>query len=193
MSQLLLTISIALTLACVFPYIRDIINGSTKPNLVSWITWTILTTVATIAEWSAGSHTAAFFTGSAAVETLIIVVLGLRHGYVKYSFFDVVCQASAIIGFILWWVFNSPAIAVIAAVIIDFIGTAPTIRHAWLNPEEETLSTFALAAGGGVFALLALTEYSWSSVPYLLYIAVINTITVLAILFSVNRQSANRA
>ena len=34
--------SILLTLVAIVPYVSDIMKGTTKPNLVSWMTWTML-------------------------------------------------------------------------------------------------------------------------------------------------------
>src|SRR3954471_4047435 len=108
MKDLLLLLSGVITVAAVVPYLRDILRGTTRPNIVSWITWTLLTGIATAAEVAAGEYVAAIFTGSAVLETATIVFLGLRHGYVKYAKFDVICQIAAIAGIILWQLFNSP-------------------------------------------------------------------------------------
>jgi hypothetical protein len=165
-----------ITLASVIPYARDILRGTTRPNIVSWITWTLLTGIATAAEIAAGEYVAAIFTGSAVLETATIVFLGVRHGYVKYTRFDLVCQVAAIVGIILWQLFNSPAIGVMASVTIDFIGALPTIRHSWVKPDEETWVTFAMSSLGGLFAVAALENYNWINMPYAVYIVIINIV-----------------
>ncbi len=110
------------------------------------------------------------------LETLSVVMLGLRHGYVKYTWFDIGCQLAAVVGIILWQICNSPAIGVVAAVTIDFIGALPTFRHAWLEPGEETWLTYGLSCLGSVFALGALTDYNWISMPYAVYLVVVNAL-----------------
>lgn len=185
MKTIFLVVSAVITIVSVLPYLRDILKGITKPNLVSWITWTLLTGIATAAEIAAHEYVAAIFTSAAVVETGLVVVFGIRHGYVKYTPFDVACQLAAIIGIILWQLFNSPALGVVAAVTIDLIGALPTVRHSWLNPREETWSTYALAGLGGVFALFALQTYNWVSLPYAVYIVAINALLALII---INRQ-----
>jgi len=174
MKSVFLIVATVVTVLGAIPYARDILRGTTKPNLVSWITWTLLTGIATAAAISAQEYVAAIFTGAATLEVLIIVLLGLRHGYVKYGQFDVVCQVAAVVGIVLWQLFNSPAVGVMAAVIIDVIGTLPTLRHSWHKPHEETWQTFAYAGLGGVFAVAALETYNWVSLPYALYIVVVN-------------------
>ncbi|MES2971713.1 MAG: hypothetical protein V4702_05305 [Patescibacteria group bacterium] len=164
----------------VLPYGRDILRGTTKPNIVSWLTWTLLTGIATAAEIAGHEYRTAIFTGLATINTAGIVLIGLRHGYVRYTRFDVVCQIGAVAGIILWQLFNSPTIGVFAAVLIDCIGTLPTIRHSWLKPHEETWQTYALSGLGGVLLIGALTAYNWVSLLYAVYIviacAVITTI-----------------
>jgi len=174
MKMILLALAAVITVGGVVPYIRDMLRGTTKPNLVSWITWTLLTGIATAAEISAHEYVVAVFTGAAALETFSVVVLGLRHGYVKYTQFDVVCQVAAIVGIVLWQLFNSPTIGVVGAVAIDFIGALPTFRHAWITPHEETWQTYALSGFAAVLALGALSTYNWVSLPYPIYLVVVN-------------------
>lgn len=164
------------TVLSAFPYARDILRGTTKPNIVSWITWTLLTAIATFAEFVGREYRTAIYTGIATLTTSAIVILGLKYGYVKYTKFDVVCQLSAIVGIILWQIFNSPTIGVLAAVFIDFIGALPTIRHSWLKPNEETWQTYALSGLGGLLALGSVHSYSVLSILYACYIVVICTL-----------------
>lgn len=183
MKSFLLILSVVVTVTSVLPYIRDILKGTTKPNIASWITWTLLTLVATIAEIAAGEYVTAIFTSAAVLETLIIVILGLRYGYAKYSKFDAICQIGALSGFIFWYLFNSPAAAVIAVVTIDFIGALPTVRHSWLKPGEETWLAFGLAGFGGLLAIFALTAYNWTSLTYAVYIVLINILISYVIIY----------
>jgi hypothetical protein len=174
MKDVFLTLAGVITVGSVIPYLKDILKGTTKPNIVSWITWTLLTGIATAAEIAAHEYRTAIFTSAAVVETASVVLLGIKYGYVKYTRFDVVCQIGAIVGIILWQLFDSPTVGVVAAVTIDFIGALPTVRHSWMKPGEETWSTYALAGFGGVFAILALTAYNWASLTYAVYIVLIN-------------------
>jgi len=179
-----------LTIGSVIPYIRDILAGSTKPNIVSWMTWTLLGVVASAAQFAAGEPVAALFTSAATLEPALVVAVGLRFGYVKYTRFDVACQVGTLAGFGLWWAFSSPAVAVAAMVCIDATGALPTVRHAWVRPQEETWSSYALAGAGAVLALFALTTYNWVSLPYAVYIVVINA-TLVGVLLA--RRSAGNA
>lgn len=182
MQLIFLIFASVITFTSVFPYLKDIIRGSTRPNIVSWITWTLLTAIATIAELVGGETATAIFTLSATMATLLVVLFGLRYGYTKYSRFDVWCQVGALLGFVLWWIFNSPVLAIVAAVIIDFIGTLPTIVHSWKSPKEETWITYSMTVVGALFTILALTSFNWSSLSYPVYIILINSLLSVTIL-----------
>jgi hypothetical protein len=175
--DLFLVLSTAITLVSVIPYLRAMLRHETKPNIVSWLTWTLLTGIATAAEINAHEYRTAIFTGAATLETLAVVLLGLSHGFVKYTRFDVVCQVAAVVGIILWQAFDSPTVGVIAAVTIDFIGALPTIRHSWQRPFEETWQAFGLAGLGGFFALLGVATYNVTSLTYAIYIVLVNILT----------------
>src|SRR4051812_48457437 len=92
MKLFFLVLSAVITIAAVVPYIRDMVGGRTKPNIVSWFTWTLLAGTATAAEIAGGEYVAAIFTSAATLEVALVVALGLKFGYVKYSRFDGVCQ-----------------------------------------------------------------------------------------------------
>lgn len=182
MRQSFLIISTVITLGAIIPYLRDILRGTTKPNIVSWITWTMLTGIATAAELAEGAYVTAIFTAASTLETGMVVALGLRYGFVRYSRFDVICQLSAIFGIILWQLYDSALLAIAATIIIDFIGAMPTLRHSWQRPGEETWQTFALGSLGAAFAVLAISVYTPTSLAFPVYLTIINLVTAWIIL-----------
>lgn len=123
----------------------------------------------------------------ATVETLTIVVLGLRFGDRKLERFDIICQVGAVVGLVLWLVFDSPAVAVLATVIIDLIGALPTLKHAWKKPHEETALTFFMAGLGGLCTSLAAGSWKITAIAYPLYITLCN-VALVAIILSRNRR-----
>jgi hypothetical protein len=176
MKNVFLIVSVVLTLGSVIPYMIDTVRRKTKPNIVSWMTWSLLTGIATAAAISAGEIVAAVYTGVATLGTFVVVLLGVKYGHFRYTRFDVACQAAAVVGIVIWQIFNSPGLGVVAAVTVDFVGALPTLRHAWLKPSEETWQTYAIGAVGGLFAVLALSTYNWVNTPYAAYIVLANTV-----------------
>lgn len=189
MKSLFLVLSVIFIFASVTPYVIDILKGKTKPNIVSWLTWTMLTLAATIAEIAAKEYVTAIVTAASAASTLIIVLLGLYYGHAKYSTFDIVCQVGVILGFVLWYAFNSPLAAVLAALVIDFIGALPTVRHSWLKPHEETWVTFVISSIGALFAIFALNTYSLISLSYPIYLLIMNAIIAFVIVYRLKSKT----
>jgi len=188
MRTLLITLSGVLTIAAVVPYLIEIVRGKTKPRIVSWFTWSLLTGIACAATFSDGQTASGILLLCATIEVLLVVVFGLKHGDRKIERLDIICQAAALAGLALWLIFNSPAVAVIATVIIDLIGSIPTIKHSWLRPYEETWITFGLCSLGAACTLLAITEWSVTAVAYPLYIVVVNVVMAMIILLSPRRK-----
>jgi hypothetical protein len=170
------------------PYLVDIVRRKTKPNVVSWFTWTLLTAVAGAAALGAHEPRTAILTFGNAISTLLIVLLGLKYGFAKLSIFDGVCQLGAVVGLVLWLIFNSPEIAIVATVSIDLIATLPTLRHSWLNPQEETWQTFSISALGATLGLVAISHYSVSSLAYPVYLLLMDSAVAIAIIISRKRK-----
>ncbi|HSX29052.1 MAG TPA: hypothetical protein VLE73_00670 [Candidatus Saccharimonadales bacterium] len=172
---LLVVLGSLVAVAGTIPYIVETVKGNTKPRLVSWLTWAVLAGVAAIASLADGQIAAGLFAGLSAVVLATVLVVGWRYGDRSFKALDITCLAGVGIGLALWWLFNDPAIAVWAVIIIDFIGLVPTALHAWKQPHEETPITFALAAAGGLLTSIAVAHVqgiSMTSIGYSLYVAI---------------------
>ena len=163
-----------LAIVSVTPYLIDIVKRRTKPNIVSWLTWTLLTGIATAAAFSAGEPRAALLTLGSTICSLMVVVLGVKYGIAKFSLFDVFCQIGALMGLFLWVIFDSPTIAIVASVTIDFIGVLPTLRHSWLKPGEETWQTFVIGVLAPILTIISLDAFSINSLLYPIYLVIAN-------------------
>ncbi len=181
MKEVLIVLSGIITIGAAIPYMIAIVRGKTKPRVVSWFTWTLITAIASAASFADHQYPAAILSLCAAVETLMVVILGLKHGDRKFERVDIICQIGAIVGVVLWLVFNSPAIAVVASLVIDLVGCIPTLIHAWQKPHEETWLTFLLSAIGGGITLLVAGNWKITAIAYPVYILLINIIIALFI------------
>jgi len=157
------------------PYIAETVKGKTKPRLVTWLTWTLLTALASAAAFSDHQIAAGSFALLGTLATGTILVIGWRYGDRSFGRLDIACLVGVIIGLMAWLLLNTPAIGVWAAIIIDCIGLIPTIRHAWQAPAEETPSTYILVCIGGMMAVAAVAatgQISVTAIGYPLYTAV---------------------
>lgn len=174
MKTAFIVISSFLAVVNIIPYAINVYRKKSKPRIVSWFNWSLLTGIASAASFSDHQYASAILTLFGCLETFSIVVLGLRHGSRKLETFDILCQAGAIAGLILWVIFNSPSIAIIATMSIDLIATMPTLKHSWLKPQEETAITFLLGSLAAVFTLLAAKDHKITAIAFPIYLVVMN-------------------
>ena len=160
------------------PYLIDIVRRKTKPNVVTWFTWTLLTAISGSAALAAGEPKTALLLYANSFCTGAVVLLGLKHGIAKFSTFDIVCQIAAVIGLLLWLIFNSPTIGILVPLAVDFVGMLPTLRHAYLKPQEETWQTFLIGVIAPGLTVLSLTEYNIASLLFPLYLFFANAAIV---------------
>jgi hypothetical protein len=171
------------------PYIIATVQRKTKPRVVTWFTWSLLTSLAAAAAFSDHQFGAGLFALSGAICSGLTVIAGLRYGDRRFDKVDVLCQVGALLGLGLWLVFNNPAFGVWAAIVIDCVGLVPTVRHAWRAPHEETPSTYALVGVGGTITVLPLFVHgplTTTSIGYPLYAAV--SLGVTAVLIVLRRK-----
>ncbi len=164
--------AVIVVLSCV-PYIIDLVKKKTRPNIVSWFTWALLITIGAFAALAAHQTRTAIITFGDAASVCAILLLGFKYGYAKFSLFDGICQVGAVVGLILWLVFNSPTTAIIATVSIDFIAALPTFKHAWLKPDEETWQTYFISSLGAAVGLTSLSVFTIASLAYPVYLLLI--------------------
>jgi len=170
------------------PYLIDIVKGKTKPNIVSWFTWTLLTGISGSAALVAGEVKTAMLLYAGAIATGLVVLFGLKYGIAKFSRFDIFCQVGAIIGLVLWLAFDSPVFGIVVPLGIDILGMLPTLRHSWLKPYEETWQTFLIGTMAPLFTIVSLTAYNIESLAFPLYLVLANGSITFAILYQRRRQ-----
>lgn len=167
----LVVLSTLLSAAGTVPYLIATAKRQTRPRVVTWLTWALLTAVGGAASASVGDYPSAAFSFIGTVVTSAVVIAGLRFGDRTFGRLDLACFVFVIVGFGLWLLLDVPGIAVGAACVIDFIGLVPTLAHAWRSPREETAVTYALiAAGGGAATAAAWGTWTVTAVAYPLYV-----------------------
>lgn len=188
MRELLAITGAVIAMLSTVPYLVDIVRGKTKPNIVTWLTWTMLTSISGAAALAAGEPKTAMFLFGSSLCTGAVVVLGLKYGTAKFTRFDVICQVSALLGLVFWLVFNSPTIGIVVPLAIDFIGALPTFRHAWVKPAEETWQSFFVGIIAPMFTIASLTRFNIASLAFPLYLFLANTALVLTIILRRKQQ-----
>jgi hypothetical protein len=145
LSHLALVVSLLCSIVASYTYLRDTIQGTTKPNRVSWGAWALAPFVACGAAFSAGadlwSLARVFFAG---LLPLVVFIASFfcPAAYWKCSLFDFLCGLLSVTAVIVWLFLSDPITAVVMTVVADGVASIPTLIKMWAAPQTETLSSY---------------------------------------------------
>ncbi|HAK55712.1 MAG TPA: hypothetical protein DCP38_09555 [Acidobacteria bacterium] len=179
-----------LSLAAFVPYIVAILRGQTRPNRATWWIWTTNGLVLGASYYSSGAENTIWVPVSYVVGPMLTALLSLRYGEGGWSAFDRTCLAGAGTGLALWWWFNSPEVALVMALAVDFAGALPTIRKAYRAPETEDRTAWALFIAGNTVNLLAVEAWRFAIAVYAVYMFLASGTIALLVLKPRTRRPA---
>lgn len=172
-----------LTIISVVPYVRDMVKGSTRPNVVSWGIWCLVQAIFAAAQIAEGASLSVVLPIAEVATVGLVVVLGLvGYGYKKYGKLDFICLALALGAIVLWQVTSVPLVAMWMAVAADFIAAIPTLVKAYKDPKSETPLAYFLVVLSAVAAGLSTHIIDLPNLLWPVYIFAINIATVSLIL-----------
>lgn len=173
----LVVLSALLSLSGAFAYIRDIVIGKSKPNLVTWGLWAFAGLIATGAAISANADNWAtvriFIAG---FGPFLVFMFGIfnRQSYWKLSKFDYTCGILAILTLLVWLVANEPVTAILLSALIDLFATLPTIIKSWKYPETETLYTYFIGLFTALIVIPAIPSWNIENAAFQTYLLIAN-------------------
>ena len=167
------------TIICFVPYIISILQGQTKPNRATWWVWAINGSILSLGNLAAGADYTMLPIICPVIAQWCIAILSIKHGDGGWNRLDRRCLIASGISFILWRILNYDLIAIILPLLIDILAALPTLKKSYYEPETEDLLTYILYTVGGLFAVLAVTRWTFEIAITPLYILCINAVIVL--------------
>jgi hypothetical protein len=181
--QIAALLAAILGVVSVVPYIRDMLRGTTRPNMVTWGLWVLVQGIFVAAQWSAGASLSIVLPFVGMLAVLCVVVLGLfGYGYKKYGPIDIACLVISLSAIVLWQVTGNPMVALYLAVAADLFAGIPTFVKAYRDPASETLSAYLIAFFAAIAAGLSSTLIDVTNLLWPAYILIFNGGTVILIL-----------
>ncbi|MEL7012179.1 MAG: hypothetical protein AAFO72_02750 [Pseudomonadota bacterium] len=177
-------VSAALSTWAFCPYILNTLRGRTKPQRASWLIWSVLSSIAFVLQIYEGAIESAWFVGSQAFGTVTVFLLSLRYGSGNLlGRQDAAVLIVALMGLIAWKLTDTPAYALAIIIGISALGGSVTVTKSYRFPSSETLTTWVLFAVASFLAVIPVQTAGWMLLAYPLYLFVLYTAIVLAILF----------
>jgi hypothetical protein len=164
-------------------YLKNIIYGGTRPNLVSWFIWALAPFVGVFLQLKAGAGLSVLGVFMAGVGPLFVVILSLfkKDLYWKITRFDIVCGFFSILALILYIITNKVGISIFFAILSDGLAAIPTIKKSWEFPETESISSYLGGIINNVLALLIIKNWIFSIYSFSIYFIIINIIIIFCI------------
>jgi hypothetical protein len=181
----LVLLSAGIGLTGAFAYIRDMVRGKSKPNLVTWGLWAFAPLIATGAALSANADTWAtvrIFMAGFGPLLIFLAAFVIRNGYWKLSFFDYGCGVLSLIALVAWLGANSPLAAILLAASADMFATLPTLVKAWKFPETETLYTYFVGIFTASIVIPAIPVWNIENAAFQVYLLGANAALFLIVL-----------
>lgn len=180
----LVLLSVVISAAGGYAYVRDTFRGTTKPNRVSWSMWALAPLIGTGAALAAGADSwTVVRTFMAGFIPLIVFIASFwnRASYWHTTHFDIGCGALSLVALFAWLFLGLPAWAVPIAALGDFFAALPTIVKAWKFPETETGFTYVASLISVLLVLPSIHEWNLQSSSFQIYLLVVNTILIVAV------------
>jgi hypothetical protein len=182
--DLLSAVAIVLTLIAFLPYIRSIINNSIKPHVFSWVIWGSTTFVVFLAQLEDDAGVGAWPIGVSGIITIFIALLAyIKRADISLTRADWLFFVSAMSSLPLWYLTSDPLWAVVVLTTVDVLGFGPTVRKAYSQPHSESVLFFSLFAARNVIVIMALENYSITTVLFPVVIAATCLLLIVMILY----------
>ncbi|MEX0309379.1 MAG: hypothetical protein AB3N17_03945 [Tateyamaria sp.] len=178
-----------------WPYIRDILNGRTRPERASWLIWALLSVVSLLSQAYEGAEASLGFATIQAGGSVVICGLAFwkTHGLKLQTEDSQVLTATAV-GIWLWAEMETAAYSLFVTITMSMMGGLLTVKKAFLEPKSETWATWAAFFVSGALAVLAVGRFDWLLLAYPLYVmALSGSIMVAMALGQIMRPTLSEA
>lgn len=184
MKELLALGATLLIIGAYIPYVRDILNGKTKPHVYSWFVSGLITFIAFGLQLSHGGGWGVVPTFVGALAGFTIFALSLsRHKRASITKSDTLFFAMALVATGLWLIAHQPLLSAIIISVVEILAFMPTYRKSWGKPSQETASTYSTNTLRHALAIIALQHYSLVTVLYPLTEALSDGLFTLFLIF----------
>jgi hypothetical protein len=164
-------------------YLRGIIFGSVRPNLVSHTIWMSAPFIGVFFQLKAGAGLSALIIFMAGFTSLLIIIVSIlkKNGYWKLNNFDLLCGLFSVLALILYVSTHNLGISILFAIIADALAYIPTIIKTWSFPETESWTIYAGGIASNIIGLLTIKNWIFTIYSFGFSIILFNTIVLFAI------------
>ncbi len=155
-----------------FYYLYETITGKAKPNRVTWLLWGLFPMITFIAQRAQGVEGLSWATFAAGFPPFLVLFASFlnKKAYWKTEPKDYLLMAAAVAGIILWALTDNPNLAILFALVSDFLAGVPTLIKSYKHPETESWIAYGLGAIGFGMGVLAIQTYTFENYAFISYL-----------------------
>ena len=171
-------------------YIRSIKNGGTRPNLISWLFWTLAPFLGVYFQLKAGaglSFLPIFIAGLGSLLVLIFASL-TKNGFWKITTFDIYCGIFSLLALIIYIFTHNLGISILFAILSDALASVPTVIKSWKFPESEMWAPYLLPIFSNTVGLVIIKDWSFPIYSFGVYFLILD----MSIFFAIYRKNISR-
>jgi hypothetical protein len=155
-------------------YIADILRGNTKPSRITWWVLTLSNSMIAISYFASGARDTIWIPVSYSVGFFVIALFSVKYGEGGWSRLDIFSVSGVVASALLWYVFNSPEIALLAVVLVEFFGLVPTIAKTYRQPSSESRLAWTIATVASLLNIFAIESWTIAVATYPFYVFITN-------------------
>lgn len=164
------------------PYIVGMLRGRIKPHAFTWLVWATTTFIAFVGQLVGGGGIGSAASGASAAVCLAVSLYAFWRGDRAYTRLDWICLGGAGAALIPWALSGGPLTTLILIALMDAIGSVPTIRKAYVKPDEEGISTFVLSTFKWLLAIYALDHLNVLTLLFPATTTAVNAVIIAVVL-----------
>ena len=169
-----------------FLYVRSIIKGHAKPNLVTWFFWMLAPFIGVFFQLKAGAGLSILPIFVAGLGSLLVMSVAIftKNGFWKIGVFDIYCGILSFLALIFYVFTHNLGISILFAILSDALAAVPTIVKTWKFPETENWGPYTLPIISNIAGLMIIKDWSFSIYSFGLYFILLD----LTVIFCIYRK-----
>jgi len=180
---LFLFLSGIFTFLSYFIYFTSVIKGETKPHVVSWFIWWLISFIIFTIQIYDNAWLWSFNIWFVAFLCFFIAFISFKRWSRNISKWDSFSLLFWILSIILWLFTSNPFLSVVLLIIVDIFWFIPTILKSIKNPFEEKWIAFFLAFLWYFMSIFAMDNISFLTVWFVVVSCIFNLILFLIIFY----------
>jgi len=166
-------------------YVRLTLSGRVQPNRITWLLLAIIPMIAFFGALDEGVGKQALLSFIVGVNPAMIFIASFvnKKAYWKLGRFDYACGLVALLAVLVWFVSGSGMLAIVFAILADFIAALPTFRKAIFYPSSESYVVFLFGIVNAALVILTIGNWDFATYAFPVYILAFNILIVFLIIW----------